>query len=121
MTLYSDKSDSNLFVTREGNNRRTIQNVRVDESGNTNGKAQKCILLFKCLNELVPPYLSDYFIRNRTIHTYKTRQSNDIHQPNPKGSTFFIGGGGGVGGPGYFRIFLPKNSWPTHFLEWINV
>ena len=39
---------------------------------------------FKCPNELVPPYLSDYFIRNRTIHTYKTRQSNDIHLPNPK-------------------------------------
>ena len=38
----------------------------------------------KCLNELVPPNLSDYFIRNRTIHTYKTRQSNDIHLPNPK-------------------------------------
>ena len=39
---------------------------------------------FKCPNELVPPYLSDYFIRNCTIHTYKTRQSNDIHRPNPK-------------------------------------
>ena len=44
----------------------------------------KCILVFKCLNELVPPYSSDYFIRNRTIHTYKTRQSNEIHRPNPK-------------------------------------
>ena len=39
---------------------------------------------FKCLNELVPSYFSDYFIRNRTIHTYKTRQRNDIHLPNPK-------------------------------------
>ena len=44
----------------------------------TQRKAQKCILVFKCLNELVPPYLSDYFIRNPTIHTEKTRQSNDI-------------------------------------------
>ena len=44
----------------------------------------KCILVFKCPNELVPPYLSDYFIRNRTIHTYNTRQGNDIHRPNPK-------------------------------------
>ena len=41
--------------------------------------------------------------------------------------TFFIGGGGGGGGgegvrggPGYFRIFLRKKSWPSHFLEWIN-
>ena len=33
-------------------------------------KAHRCILVFKCLNELVPPYLSDYFIRNRTIHTH---------------------------------------------------
>ena len=43
------------------------------------------------LNELVPPYLSDYFIRNRTIHTYKTRQSNDIHLPNPKLTLGFLG------------------------------
>ena len=35
----------------------------------TQRKAQQCILVFKCLNELVPPYLSDYFIRNPTIHT----------------------------------------------------
>ena len=47
-------------------------------------KAHKCILVFKCRNELVPPYLSDYFIRNCTIHTHKTRQRNDIHLPNPK-------------------------------------
>ena len=36
----------------------------------TQRKAQKCILVFKCVNKLVPPYLSDYFIRNRTIHTH---------------------------------------------------
>ena len=24
------------------------------------------------------------------------------------------------GGPGYFRIFLRKKSWPSHFLKWIN-
>lgn len=35
VTIYSDKGDSNLFVTKEGNKRRTIQNVRVDGSGNT--------------------------------------------------------------------------------------
>lgn len=35
VTIYSDKGDSNLFVTKEGNNRRTIQNIRVDGSGNT--------------------------------------------------------------------------------------
>ena len=47
-------------------------------------KALKCILVFKCLTELVPPYLSDYFIINRVIHTYKTRQRNGIHLPNSK-------------------------------------
>lgn len=33
-------------------------------------KAHKCIVVFKCLNEFVPHYLSDYSIRNRTINTY---------------------------------------------------
>ena len=50
----------------------------------TQRKAHKCSLLFKCLSELVPPYLSDYFIRNRPIHTYKTSQRNNIHLPNPE-------------------------------------
>jgi len=49
--------------------------------GNTK---DKYIFVFKCLNELVIPYLSDYFIRNHTIYTYNTRQRNDIHLPNPK-------------------------------------
>ena len=50
----------------------------------TQREAHKCVLAFKCLNDLVPPYLSNYFIRNHTIHTYATRQRNDIHLPNPK-------------------------------------
>ena len=41
----------------------------------TQTKAHKCILVFKCLNDLVTPYLSSYFIRNHTIHTYATRQN----------------------------------------------
>ena len=47
----------------------------------TQRKAHKYISVFKCLNDLVPPYLSNYFIRN---HTYAIRQRNDIHLPNPK-------------------------------------
>ena len=39
----------------------------------TQRKAHKCIL--------IPPYLLDYFIRNRTIHTYRTRQSRERHSP----------------------------------------
>lgn len=30
----------------------------------TKWKRQKCTLVFKCLNNLVPEYLSDYFTRN---------------------------------------------------------
>ena len=41
----------------------------------TQRKAHKCILVFKCLNDLVTPYLSSYFIRNHTIHIYTTRQN----------------------------------------------
>ena len=33
--------------------------------------------------------------------------------------TFLIGGGGVGGGPGYFRNFWPKKSWPSHFPDWI--
>ena len=37
------------------------------------------------------------------------------------GKVRFILGGGGRGiGPGYFRIFWRKKSWPFPFLEWIN-
>ena len=50
----------------------------------TQRKAHKCILVFKCLNGLVPSYLSDNVIRNLTIHTHKTRQRNNIYLPNPK-------------------------------------
>ena len=32
--------------------------------------------------------------------------------------TFLIGERGG--GPGYFRNFLRKKSWPSHFPDWIN-
>ena len=34
--------------------------------------------------------------------------------------TFFIGGGGGGVGPGYFRNFSRKKAWPSHFPDWIN-
>ena len=50
----------------------------------TRRKAHTSILVFKYLNDLIPPYLSNYFIRNSTIDIHKTRQRNDIHLPNPK-------------------------------------
>ena len=50
----------------------------------TQRKAHKCILVFKCLNNLAPSYLSDYFIRNCNVHSYNTRKRNDMHLPKPK-------------------------------------
>jgi len=32
----------------------------------------KNILVYKCLNNLAPPYFCDYFIRNNCIHSYNT-------------------------------------------------
>ena len=44
----------------------------------------KCILVFKCLNNLVPKYLTQYFKRNADLHNHATRRSNDLHPPKPK-------------------------------------
>ena len=44
-------------------------------------KRNNSILVYKCLNNLVPQYLSDYFSRN---HSYKTRRHEDIHPSRPK-------------------------------------
>ena len=42
-------------------------------------------IVFKCLHDLVPKYLiSEYFIRNSSIHLYNTRRRNDIHLDEPK-------------------------------------
>lgn len=50
----------------------------------TRRSIHKCILVFKCLNDLVPVYLGDYFVRNHNIHTYNTRRKTDLHLPKPK-------------------------------------
>ena len=50
----------------------------------TNRKMHKCILIFKCLHELVPEYLSNYFVRNYIFHCYNTRRRSDLHLPKPK-------------------------------------
>ena len=47
-------------------------------------KMHKCILVFKCLNNLVPKYPTQYFTRNADLHDHATRRSNDLHPPNPK-------------------------------------
>jgi hypothetical protein len=36
----------------------------------TGRQIHKCVLVFKCLNNLVPEYLSGYFVRNSNIHSW---------------------------------------------------
>ena len=78
--LPTSTKQINTHNTKEGNEQRIIQNVRVGGFGKSK-EVHKCILVLKSLNELVPPCLSDYFIRHSTIHTYETRQKNDVHLP----------------------------------------
>ena len=47
-------------------------------------KRNKSILVYKCLNNLAPQYLSDYFSRNHSFHSYNTRRREDIHPSRPK-------------------------------------
>ena len=49
----------------------------------TRRKIHKCVSVFKCLNNLVPEYLSGYFTRNSSIHSYNTRRKNNLHLPKP--------------------------------------
>lgn len=39
----------------------------------------KCILVYKCLNNLVFFYFCDYFIRNNCIYSYNIRNRNDFY------------------------------------------
>ena len=44
------------------------------------------ILVYKCLNDLVPQCLCDYFSRNHSncFYSYNTRRREDIHPSRPK-------------------------------------
>ena len=46
----------------------------------------KCILVFKCLNNLVPKHLMQYFTRNADLQDHATRRLNDLQPPKPKSS-----------------------------------
>ena len=50
----------------------------------TKQKRHKCVLVYKCLNNLVPQYLSDYFTRNYNLHSYNTHRKTDLHLPKVK-------------------------------------
>ena len=108
--LSTSTKQGSTHNTKEGNGRRIIQNFCVSGPGNTKKSPQMYFnFIFKCLNELFPPYLLHYFIRNRSIHTCKTRQSKDIHLPKPKltlGKNTFR-----------FSSVVPFNNLPTSVKE----
>ena len=37
--------------------------------------------MYKCLNESVSSFSSNYFIQNSSIHEYSTRGANELHIP----------------------------------------
>ena len=47
-------------------------------------KMYQCIVVFKCLNNLVPKCLVQYFTRNGDLHNHATRRRNNLHPPKPK-------------------------------------
>ena len=49
-------------------------------------KMHKCILVFKCLNNLVPKHLMQYFTRNADLQDHATRRLNHLHPLKPKSS-----------------------------------
>ena len=77
------QNDSRIILQRESS-RNTFDILNwVDLS--TRRQIHKCVLVFKCLNNynLVPKYLSGYFVRNSNIHSYNTRMKDDLHLPKP--------------------------------------
>ena len=97
---YTDSAWGTISIGRSKNlqklqNRDTHIILRRDSSRDTfdilkwadleiNPKIHKCVLVFKCLHNLVPEYLSNYFTSNSCFHTHNTRRKLDIHLPKPK-------------------------------------
>ena len=44
----------------------------------------KCMLVFKCLNNLAPPYLLNEFSHSRDFHSYNTRHRDLLRPPLAK-------------------------------------
>ena len=71
------------IIMRRDSSSEALNNLGWSDLKTIRGR-NKCILVYKCLHDLVPKYLSEYFIRNSSIHLYNTRRKNDIHLPKPK-------------------------------------
>ena len=47
-------------------------------------KVNKCVLVYKSLNGVIPQYFEHYFCKNNQYHNYNTRRNQDIHLPNAR-------------------------------------
>ena len=84
-------------------------------------KMHKCILVFKCLSNLVAKYLTQYFTRNADLHNHATTctRRNNLHPPKPKCNMgklkiwWLLK---------YFNLQHSFNiiSYSTHFLYWLS-
>jgi len=45
-------------------------------------KEHMCVMVFKCINGLVPTYLDTTFVHNHLLHSHNTRQASLLHKPN---------------------------------------
>ena len=86
----------------------------------------KCILVFKCLNNLVPKYLTPYFSRNADLHDHGTRRRNDLHPPKPKRNmgniTFKYAGAIYFNSlPNYVKSATPVNSFKKMLTDYFTL
>ena len=86
----------------------------------------KCILVFKCLNNLVPKYLTPYFSRNADLHDHGTRRRNDLHPPKLKRNmgniTFKYAGAIYFNSlPNYVKSATPVNSFKKMLTEYFTL
>ena len=61
------------IIMRRDSSSEALNNLGWSDLKTIRGR-NKCILVYKCLHDLVPKYLSEYFIRNSSIHLYNTRR-----------------------------------------------
>ena len=73
-----------------------------------------CILMFKCLHNLAPNYLSDHIVHQSNIHNYSTRLTqNQVFVPFGRSQYFQKS----------FQVNGPKlwNSLPEHVTQCENI
>ena len=75
----SIKASKNNITTRSFRNTLAISSW-VNLSVLARRQIHKCAL-FKCSNNLFTEYLSGYFVRNFSIHSYNTRRKTNLYLP----------------------------------------